>query len=91
MGGRLDTPHFHKAQIVVVQAAGNDEANMCWAHYDPVNTPAKLIVGSTTRSDQLSKFSNYGACVHVQVLLPAAPLRSAHPPLAPAPALTRPC
>ena len=74
MGGRLDTPHFHEAQVLVVAAAGNsgdeswyDPIEHCKAHYDPVTTPDKLLVGSTTEGGALSYFSNYGACVHVQV------------------------
>ena len=73
-------------------SAGNSASDWCTSsYYDPITTPDKLLVGSTTYLDKASSFSNYGACVHVQALLPAAPLRSAHPPLAPAPALTRPC
>ena len=76
----IDTPHFHEAQVLVVAAAGNsgdeswyDPIEHCKAHYDPVTTPDKLLVGSTTEGGALSYFSSYGACVHVQVLLPRRP------------------
>ena len=59
------------AQVVVVASAGNDMHNGCKddrkARYDSVNTPNKLLVGSTTDLDKASSFSNYGDCVHVQV------------------------
>ena len=67
MGGRLDTPHLYEAQVMVVAAAGNERTNKCTSLYDPVTTPDKLLVGSTTNRDDASSFSNYGACVHVQV------------------------
>ena len=80
MGGRLDTAHFHEAQVLVVAAAGNsgdepryDPIKHCKAYYDPVTTPDKLLVGSTTARGALSSFSNYGACVHVQVFFPLRP------------------
>ena len=53
---------------MVVAAAGNERKNPCTAYYDPVTTFDKLIVGSTTDRNSASSFSNYGACVHVQVL-----------------------
>jgi hypothetical protein len=72
MGGRLDTPHFHEAQVLVVAAAGNSATDPCGTYYDPVTTPDKLLVGATTKEGALASFSNFGACVHVQVLLPSA-------------------
>jgi hypothetical protein len=56
-----------------VAAAGNSAADPCTWYYDPVTTSDKLIVGSTTDGDDASYFSNYGACVHVQVLTPPTP------------------
>ena len=75
MRGRSpDTPHFHEAQVLVVAAAGNsgheswyDPATMCTDYYDSCTTADKLLVGATTSGGALSYFSNYGACVHVQV------------------------
>ena len=60
---------------MVVASAGNSGKNDCRTRYDPVTTPDKLLVGSTTKLDKASSFSNYGACVHVQVPPPhrAAP------------------
>ena len=78
MGGRLDTPHFHEAQVLVVAAAGNSATDPCRTYYDPVTTPDKLLVGATTKEGALASFSNFGACVHVQVLLPSRPV--AHTP-----------
>ena len=77
MGGRLDTPRLFEAQVLVVAAAGNEGTNPCTAYYDLVTTPDKLLVGATEpqwwpptgqRTLQLASFSNYGACVHLQVL-----------------------
>ena len=74
MGGRLDTPRLFEAQVLVVAAAGNQGTNLCTAYYDPVTTLDKLLVGATTWAPwpsspiALASFSNYGACVHVQVL-----------------------
>ena len=55
------------AQVLVVAAAGNSAADPCASYYNPITTPDKLLVGSTTEGGSLSSFSNYGACVHVQV------------------------
>ena len=59
-------------------AAGNSAADPCTWYYDPVTTSDKLIVGSTTDGDDASYFSNYGACVHVQVLTPPHPAPRSH-------------
>ena len=83
IGGRLDTPHFHEAQVLVVAAAGNSATDPCRTYYDPVTTPDKLLVGATTKEGALASFSNFGACVHVQVLLPSRPV--AHSARNPAP------
>ena len=61
------TAHLYEAQVLVVAAAGNGKRDSCTGYYDSVTTPHKLLVGSTTEGGELSYFSNYGACVHVQV------------------------
>ncbi|MGE3908694.1 MAG: S8 family serine peptidase [Chloroflexota bacterium] len=48
--------------VVVVAAAGNSSASASGA---PANCPNVISVASTTSSDQLSSFSNYGANVDV--------------------------
>ena len=79
MGGRLDTPHLYEAQVLVVAAAGNSATDDCGEKYDNVTTPDKLLVGATTEGDRASHFSNYGACVHVQVpSIAQRPLCSVH-------------
>ena len=87
MGGRLDTPHLYEAQVLVVAAAGNSATDDCGEKYDNVTTPDKLLVGATTEGDRASHFSNYGACVHVQV--PSIAQRPQPP--APVTAPTRAC
>ena len=69
MGGRPDTHHTFtmRTQVLVVASAGNSAMDACPGRYDPIRTPDKLLVGSTTEGGSLSGFSNYGACVHVQV------------------------
>ena len=92
MGGCLNTAHCREAHILVLASVGNlgdeswhDPVAMCTA-YDPVTTPDKLLdVGSTTSSDKLSDFSSYGACVHVQVVLPRRPIAQRPTPLPPPP------
>lgn len=49
------------AGVTMVVAAGNDNANAC--NGSPNRVPEALTVGATTRQDQRSSFSNYGACV----------------------------
>ena len=56
-----------RTQVLVVASAGNSAMDACPVRYDPIRTPDKLLVGSTTEAGALSGFSNYGACVHVQV------------------------
>ena len=92
MGGRLDTPRLFEAQVLVVAAAGNSAEDPCTRYYNPITTSDKLLVGSTASGHSASWFSNYGACVHVQVfnLLPRAHTRSCppvsgHPPTRPLP------
>ena len=68
---------------MVVAAAGNSAADSCSWYYNPDTTLDKLLVGSTTNSDDASYFSNFGACVHVQVstprLCPPEPTRACSP------------
>jgi subtilisin family serine protease len=49
--------------VVFVVAAGNDNDDAC--DYSPAAAPDAVTVGSTTRSDARSSFSNYGRCVDV--------------------------
>nr|WP_315481953.1 S8 family peptidase [uncultured Undibacterium sp.] len=51
------------AGIATVVAAGNDSSNAC--NYSPARAPSAITVGSTTSSDAMSSFSNYGSCVDV--------------------------
>ena len=55
------------ANVLVVASAGNSQRNRCRRLYDPLTTFDKILVGSTSRSDGASSFSNYGPCVHMQV------------------------
>ena len=45
------------AQVLVVAAAGNSATDWCSSYYDPITTPDKLLVGSTTEGGSLSGFS----------------------------------
>lgn len=49
--------------VVVVVAAGNDNANAC--NYSPARVPKAITVGSTTSSDSRSYFSNWGKCLDI--------------------------
>ncbi len=49
--------------VVAVVAAGNDSSNAC--NYSPARAPSAITVGSTTSSDAMSSFSNYGSCVDI--------------------------
>ena len=49
--------------IPVVASAGNDNTDAC--QVAPASEPMVYTVGSTTRSDQRSSFSNYGSCVDI--------------------------
>ncbi|MBI2380526.1 MAG: S8 family serine peptidase [Gammaproteobacteria bacterium] len=51
------------AGVTVVVAAGNDSSNAC--NYSPARAPSAITVGSTTSSDGMSSFSNYGSCVDI--------------------------
>ncbi|EOD26347.1 hypothetical protein EMIHUDRAFT_71486, partial [Emiliania huxleyi CCMP1516] len=62
-GGRFDEViNWAYAQgVVSVVAAGNNNADAC--NYSPASTPLAITVGSTTRTDERSSFSNHGSCV----------------------------
>ncbi len=49
--------------ITVVVAAGNENQNAC--NVSPARAPSAITVGSTTRTDARSSFSNFGSCVDV--------------------------
>ena len=49
------------AGVSMVVAAGNDNTNAC--NGSPNRVAEALTVGATTRTDQRSSFSNFGACV----------------------------
>ncbi len=51
------------AGVTTVVAAGNDSANAC--NYSPARAPSAITVGSTTNTDGMSSFSNYGSCVDI--------------------------
>lgn len=61
------------AGVVVVAAAGNDNANGC-GHF-PSAQPAVISVAATTMSDARASFSNYGSCV--DIFAPGASITSA--------------
>lgn len=47
--------------VTVVVAAGNDDLDAC--EQSPAREPSALTIGSTTRVDARSEFSNYGRCL----------------------------
>ena len=49
--------------VTFVVAAGNSNTNAC--NSSPAREPKAITVGSTTRTDSRSSFSNYGNCVNV--------------------------
>lgn len=59
----MDTAVTHaiSAGVVFAVAAGNDDDNVCAV--SPARTPNAITVGSTTRTDARSSFSNYGTCL----------------------------
>ena len=59
--------------ITFVVAAGNDNANAC--NYSPARAVNAITVGSTTRSDSRSSFSNYGNCLDIYA--PGSSIKSA--------------
>ena len=65
-GGFFDeiVEYAHDAGVTVVVAAGNSNDDAC--NYSPASAPLAITVGSTTRTDAKSSFSNHGACVDIQ-------------------------
>lgn len=49
--------------VAIAVAAGNDSANACSG--SPNKVPEAITVGSTTNTDAMSSFSNFGACVDI--------------------------
>lgn len=49
--------------VVMVVAAGNSGANAC--NYSPARAANAITVGSTTRSETISSWSNWGSCVDI--------------------------
>ena len=47
----------------MVVAAGNSDDNAC--NYSPARAAKAITVGSTTRNDARSSFSNYGSCLDI--------------------------
>lgn len=54
---------MHDAGVTVVVAAGNSTADAC--NSSPAAAPEAVTVGSTTSSDDLASYSNYGSCVDI--------------------------
>ena len=61
------------AGVTTAVAAGNSNADACY--YSPARVAAALTVGSTTKSDYRSSFSNYGSCV--DLFAPGSSIKSA--------------
>jgi len=61
------------AGITVVVAAGNDTTDAC--DYSPASASKVITVGSTTRNDSRSNFSNYGSCLNI--FAPGSGIKSA--------------
>merc|ERR1719482_1078024 len=59
--------------VVVVVAGGNSNSDAC--NFSPAFVPAAITVGSTTNSDTMSGFSNYGTCV--DIFAPGSSIKSA--------------
>jgi len=51
------------AGVTVVVAGGNDNMDSC--RFSPAFIPSAITVGSTTRRDARSSFSNYGSCTNI--------------------------
>jgi len=49
--------------VTVIVAAGNEEADAC--KFTPSFIPSAITVGSTDLQDQVSFFSNFGACTNI--------------------------
>ncbi len=57
------TQRLIDAGVFTAVAAGNSDADACNA--SPARTPEAVTVGSTTRTDARSGFSNFGTCVDI--------------------------
>jgi len=55
--------NMSSAGVVVVVAAGNDNADAC--NYSPARAASAITVGSTTNTDARSSFSNFGTCLDI--------------------------
>jgi subtilisin family serine protease len=53
----------NSSNVVVIVAAGNSNDDSCF--YSPARASGAIAVGSTTRTDARSSFSNYGTCVDI--------------------------
>ena len=62
------------AGVVMVVAAGNGSADAC--KYSPASEPLAITVGSTTKEDDQSWFSNWGLCVDIYA--PGSDITSLH-------------
>merc|ERR1719189_2306886 len=51
------------AGVTVVVAGGNSNSDACG--FSPAFVPSAITVGSTTRADRRSSFSNYGSCTDI--------------------------
>ena len=49
--------------VTVVVSAGNNQISAC--RVSPASTPEAITVGSSTRTNRLSYFTNYGSCVDI--------------------------
>merc|ERR1719409_2383431 len=60
-------------QSASYKTAGNSNSDAC--NFSPAFVPAAITVGSTTNSDTMSGFSNYGTCV--DIFAPGSSIKSA--------------
>ena len=67
------TDHLVNNGMIVVVAGGNENGDAC--NKSPANANLAITVGSTTRSDSRSSFSNYGDCV--DIFAPGSDIKSA--------------
>ena len=65
----------YKAGILVVTAAGNNNADACYV--SPSGSPLSLNVGSVDSMDRKAEFSNWGSCV--DILAPGTDIIAALP------------
>jgi len=62
-GGFLDEDEaLLNANIPVVASQGNSGVDTCADRYDPLRTPAKMLVGAVNVNHQMAGFSSFGAC-----------------------------